>query len=85
MEKEDKSNMVIIDNKEYKIEDFTKEQNYHVSQIKDLQNKAINFKFQLDQVTTAEKAFTSFLVKSLTNEEKTQDDTDINKIDQSEG
>jgi hypothetical protein len=80
MEKEDKSNMVIIGDKEYKIEDFTKEQNYHVSQIKDLQNKAINFKFQLDQVTTAEKAFTSFLLKSLTNEEKTPDDKNTNEI-----
>jgi hypothetical protein len=80
MEKEDKSNMVIIGDKEYKIEDFTKEQNYHVSQIKDLQNKAINFKFQLDQVTTAEKAFTSFLLKSLTNEEKTPDDKNTNDI-----
>jgi len=80
MEKEDKSNMVIIGDKEYKIEDFTKEQNYHVSQIKDLQNKAINFKFQLDQVTTAEKAFTSFLMKSLTNEEKTPDDKNTNEI-----
>jgi hypothetical protein len=80
MEKEDKSNMVIIGDKEYKIEDFTKEQNYHVSQIKDLQNKAINFKFQLDQVTTAEKAFTSFLMKSLTNEEKTPNDKNTNEI-----
>ena len=68
MEKQDNSNVVIIDDKEYKIEDFNKEQTYHVSQIRDLQNKAANLRFQLDQLTTAEKAFTSSLVKSLTEE-----------------
>ena len=68
MEKQDNSNVVIIDDKEYKIEDFNKEQAYFVSQIRDLQTKAANLRFQIDQVTTAEKAFTSSLVKSLTEE-----------------
>lgn len=66
MEKKDNSNVVIIDDKEYKIEDFNKEQAYFVSQIRDLQTTAANLRFQIDQVTTAEKAFTSSLVKSLT-------------------
>jgi len=68
MEKQDNSNVVIIDDKEYKIEDFNKEQTYFVSQIRDLQTTAANLRFQIDQVTTAEKAFTSSLVKSLTEE-----------------
>jgi hypothetical protein len=68
MEKQDNSNVVIIDDKEYKIEDFNKEQAYFVSQIRDLQTTAANLRFQIDQVTTAEKAFTSSLVKSLTEE-----------------
>ena len=68
MEKKDNSNVVIIDDKEYKIEDFNKEQAYFVSQIRDLQTTAANLRFQIDQVTTAEKAFTSSLVKSLTEE-----------------
>ena len=70
MEKEDNSNMVIIDDKEYKIEDFNKEQTYHITQIRDLQAKAADLRFKLDQLTTAEKAFTSLLVKSLTTEEE---------------
>ena len=68
MEKQDNSNVVIIDDKEYKIEDFNKEQTYHVSQIRDLQTQAGNLRFQLDQIITAEKAFTSALIKSLTEE-----------------
>jgi len=70
MEKQDNSNMVIIDDKEYKIEDFNKEQTYHITQIRDLQSKAADLRFKLDQLTTAEKAFTSLLVKSLTTEEE---------------
>jgi hypothetical protein len=68
MEKQDNSNVVIIDDKEYKIEDFNKEQTYHVNQIRDLQTQAGNLRFQLDQIITAEKAFTSALIKSLTEE-----------------
>ena len=70
MEKQDNSNMVIIDDKEYKIEDVNKEQTYHITQIRDLQAKAADLRFKLDQLTTAEKAFTSLLVKSLTTEEE---------------
>jgi hypothetical protein len=74
MEKEDNSNSVIIDDKEYKIEDFTKEQTYQVRQIRDLQTKSNNLRFQIDQLQTAEKAFSSALVASLTNEEKTEEE-----------
>jgi hypothetical protein len=74
MENKDNSNMVIIDDKEYKIEDFNKEQTYHITQIRDLQAKAADLRFKLDQLTTAEKAFTSLLVKSLTEEEKPKDE-----------
>lgn len=74
MEDKDNSNMVIIDDKEYKIEDFNKEQTYHITQIRDLQAKAADLRFKLDQLTTAEKAFTSLLVKSLTEEEKPKDE-----------
>ena len=73
MEKEDNSNSVIIDDKEYKIEDFTKEQTYQVRQIRDLQTKSNNLRFQIDQLQTAEKAFSSALVSSLTNEEKKEE------------
>jgi len=73
MEKEDNSNAVIIDDKEYKIEDFTEEQTYQVRQIRDLQTKSNNLRFQIDQLQTAEKAFSSALVSSLTNEEIKKD------------
>lgn len=74
MENKDNSNMVIIDDKEYKIEDFSKEQTYHVTQIRDLQAKAADLRFKLDQLAIAEKAFTSLLVKSLTGKEEPKTD-----------
>jgi hypothetical protein len=76
MEKEDNSNAVIIDDKEYKIEDFTEEQTYQVRQIRDLQTKSNNLRFQIDQLQTAEKAFSSALVASLTSEGKTEEKKD---------
>ena len=74
MEKQDNSNVVIIDDKEYKIEDFNKEQTYQVRQIRDLQNKAANLRFQLDQLLVAEKSFTNSLIESVREKEQTNDE-----------
>lgn len=74
MENKDNSNMVIIDDKEYKVDEMDKEQTYHVTQIRDLQNKANKLRFEIDQLMFAEKAFTASLVKSLTGEEEKKPD-----------
>jgi len=63
-------NLITIDGKEYKPEDLTQDQSYFINQIRDLQSKAANLKFQLDQITVAQNAFTNSLIESLKSEDK---------------
>jgi hypothetical protein len=66
---ETKSNVITIDGKEYSQEDLDDKQTYLINQIKDLQTKGASLRFQLDQVSVAQNAFTNSLIASLKNEE----------------
>ena len=66
----EQNNVITIDGKEYNQEDLSQDQNYFINQIKDLQAKAGSLKFQLDQVTVAQNAFTNSLIQSLKTEDK---------------
>ena len=66
---EAKSNVINIDGKEYNQEDLSQDQTYFINQIKDLQAKGASLRFQLDQVTVAQNAFTNSLIASLKSEE----------------
>jgi hypothetical protein len=66
---ETKSNVITIDGKEYSQDDLDDSQTYLINQIKDLQGKSANLRFQLDQVSVAQSAFTNSLITSLKNEE----------------
>jgi hypothetical protein len=70
----EQSNVITIDGKEYKTEDLSQDQNYFINQIKDLQAKAANLKFQLDQITVAQNAFTNSLIQSVKGEEKPKEE-----------
>jgi hypothetical protein len=63
-------NVITIDGKEYNQDDLTQDQSYFINQIRDLQAKAGSLKFQLDQVTVAQNAFTNSLIESLKSEDK---------------
>ena len=65
----EQSNVITIDGKEYNAEDLSQDQNYFINQIKDLQAKAASLRFQLDQVTVAQNAFTNSLIQSVKGEE----------------
>ena len=65
----EKSNVITIDGKEYSQDDLDDSQTYLINQIKDLQAKGASLRFQLDQVTVAQNAFTNSLIASLKNEE----------------
>jgi hypothetical protein len=71
---EQASNVITIDGKEYKTEDLSQDQNYFINQIKDLQAKAANLKFKLDQVTVAQNAFTNSLIQSVKGEEEPKEE-----------
>ena len=63
-------NVIQIDGKEYNPETFSAEQNYIVAQIKSLQAKSNQTKFELDQIQAALNVFTNKLIESLPKEEK---------------
>ena len=75
---EQKTNVITIDGKEYNQEDLSQDQNYFINQIKDLQAKGANLKFQLDQITVAQNAFTNSLIESLKSEDKKDEDEVVN-------
>ncbi len=71
---EQASNVITIEGKEYKTEDLSQDQNYFINQIKDLQAKGASLKFQLDQVTVAQNAFTNSLIQSVKGEEEPKEE-----------
>jgi hypothetical protein len=68
-EMETKSNVITINGTEYSQDDLDDSQTYLINQIKDLQGKSASLRFQLDQVTVAQNAFTNSLIASLKSEE----------------
>ena len=71
----EQNNVITIDGKEYKEEDLSQDQSYFINQIRDLQAKAASIKFQLDQVTVAQNAFTNSLIQSVKGSEEEEDET----------
>jgi hypothetical protein len=78
---ETKSNVINIDGKEYNQEDLDDKQTYLIKQINDLQAKSANLRFQLDQVSVAQSAFTNSLIASLKNEEVVESMNESVKLD----
>ena len=70
----EQNNVITIDGKEYKTEDLSQDQNYFINQIKDLQAKGASLRFQLDQVTVAQNAFTNSLIQSVKGEEEPKEE-----------
>ena len=62
-------NVITIDGKEYKPEDMNEQQTYLINQIRSCQNKAVNMRFDLDQMIAAQNAFTNALIQSMQTEE----------------
>jgi hypothetical protein len=69
----EEKNIITINDKEYDIADLNQNQQYFIAQIKDLEAKGNNLKFQLDQVTVAKDSFTQALIKSV---EEVKDETE---------
>lgn len=67
--KSEESNIISINGTDYKQNDLSEQQQYFINQIKDLQAKANNLKFQLDQVQVALNTFTNELLSSFETKE----------------
>ncbi len=61
------NNTINIDGTEYNSKDLNEDQNYLIAQIKDLQAKSANLRFQLDQISVAQNSFTNELINSVHN------------------
>ena len=74
--------IVMIDSKEVKVSDLTKQQQYLHSQILDLTNKQKRIQFELDQINASLSVFQNAFIESakqkadevLNNPEEDQDD-----------
>ena len=64
---------IAVDDVEHTIEDLTQEQKYMVAQIRDLQNKASQARFVLDQTQAALNVFTNNLSQTFKKEEEKKD------------
>jgi len=65
---ETENNVVTINGQEYSEDTLDERQKYFINQIRDLQLKANNLRFQLDQVVVAQDRFTEELVKTVEEE-----------------
>ena len=70
MTEQAKSNVISIDGEEYDQESMSNEQQYAITQIRDLQMKSNKAKFQLDQIEVALNFFTNNLIESVKGEDK---------------
>lgn len=58
-------NKITINDKEYNVAELDQNQQYFIAQIKDLDIKVGNLKFQLDQASVAKDSFSQALIKSV--------------------
>ena len=70
-------NIFTLDGNSYKEEDLDKTQKYLINQIKDLQAKSSQLRFQLDQVSVAQNVFTNSLLASLKETMDKQEDKEV--------
>jgi len=58
-------NPIVINDKEYLVEDLTQEQQTMVNHISDLDRKLSSTRFNLDQLSVGREAFVNMLARSL--------------------
>ena len=75
---ETENNVVTINGQEYVEDTLNEGQKYFINQIRDLQLKANNLRFQLDQVVVAQDKFTEELIKTVEVEEEEPEFPQIN-------
>ena len=71
----EEKNTIMIDDVEHNVNDFDDNQKYFVIQIKDIDIKLHNLKFQLDQSNVAKSAFVNALIASIKKEKEVDNET----------
>ncbi len=67
---ETENNVITINGQDYVEDNLDEGQKYFINQIRDLQLKSNNLRFQLDQVVVAQDKFTEELIKTVEIEEE---------------
>jgi len=75
---ETENNVVTINGQDYVEDNLNDNQKYFINQIRDLQLKAANIRFQLDQVVVAQDKFTEELIKTVEVVEEQEEFPQIN-------
>ena len=75
---ETENNVVTINGQEYIEDNLNDNQKYFINQIRDLQLKAANLRFQLDHVVVAQDKFTEELIKTVEVVEEQEEFPQIN-------
>lgn len=70
-QEENNNNIININGTDYSQDDLSQEQKYMIAQVRDLQMKAAQTKFQLDQIQVSLDHFTNKVIESI--EDKGQD------------
>ena len=79
-QEENNNNIININGTDYSQDDLSQEQKYMIAQVKDLQMKAAQTKFQLDQIQVSLDHFTNKVIESI--EDKEQDSSPAEIIQQ---
>ena len=72
----DENRMITIDSKEYDYEELEDNQKSMVNQVINLNNKVAQARFDLDQLTVAQDAFSKMLVASVNETSEAQPEGD---------
>ena len=70
-QEENNNNIININGTDYSQDDLSQEQKYMIAQVRELQMKAAQTKFQLDQIQVSLDHFTNKVIESI--EDKEQD------------
>ena len=71
------SDVININGTKYTEEDFNEEQSYLIRQIRSCKAQVANKKFELDQITVAENAFTNAFMVSMKASEDAKTETKV--------
>jgi hypothetical protein len=66
------SDVINIDGVEHKVEDLTNEQKHYLNQIKSIEGKMQNQRFEFDQLNAARVRFTQIFAQSFETKEEAQ-------------
>lgn len=76
-QEENNNNIININGTDYSQDDLSQEQKYMIAQVKDLQMKAAQTKFQLDQIQVSLDHFTNKVIESIEGKGQDSDPAEI--------